>query len=61
MQKWEYQRIQVVADSIKTLDDKINKLGLEGWELIAVAHTEAVVFNAQHYLHLYFKRPVIEK
>jgi hypothetical protein len=51
MTRWEYIRIQVSANSIKTIDDAVDELGRKGWELAGVVCT-------QSFVHLWFKRPL---
>ena len=50
MTRWEYVRIQVSSNSIKTIDDAVDELGRKGWELTGVVYT-------QTFVHLWFKRP----
>ena len=48
MQKWEYLVIEVPEQS------ELNKLGSEGWELIAVAGTSTEYYGVRAFL----KRPI---
>jgi hypothetical protein len=50
MNRWEYIRIQTSADKIKSTDDKVDELGMQGWELVDVVFTNT-------YIHMWFKRP----
>lgn len=49
-QRWEYLRTQVNVNKINSIDDDIDRLGLEGWELVSAVYTET-------YVHFWFKRP----
>ena len=49
---WEYVRIQSSVQSIKTLDDAVDELGRQGWELVSA------VDAGSSYVHLWFKRPL---
>jgi hypothetical protein len=50
MTRWEYLRVQVDANNIKTVDSQIDDLGRQGWELAGTVCT-------QTYVHFWFKRP----
>lgn len=51
MQQWDYLRMQVDVDRIRTMDTQMAELGRQGWELVAVVETR------QSWLHIIFKRP----
>ncbi|MCD6120139.1 hypothetical protein J7K50_09940 [bacterium] len=49
MKRWEYVRIQTDAHKIKSIDDTVDQLGRDGWELAGVIYT-------QSFVHMWFKR-----
>jgi hypothetical protein len=49
MQKWEYKLVDHVDSPRERATGKLNKLGKEGWELIAI-----------DFPYHYFKRPLAE-
>ncbi len=49
--RWEYIRMQVDVNQIKNSDAAVERLGLDGWELVDVVYT-------QTFIHLWFKRPL---
>ena len=50
MTRWEYVRIQVDSNKIKQIDDTVDQLGREGWEMVSAVYTNT-------WLHMWFKRP----
>lgn len=52
MKRWEYLRVQVEAQRIKTSDETVVELGRQGWELAGVVEVSS------SYVHFWFKRPV---
>lgn len=50
--RWEYLRLQVESHKIKTSDDSLRELGLQGWELTSVVEAGG------SYIHMWFKRPL---
>ena len=55
MQKWEY-RMAHVGDAFETLQDLLNRLGRDGWELVSAPHAGA----AGAVVALILKRPAAE-
>jgi hypothetical protein len=51
MQQWEYLRLQVEVHDIRSSDQRLSELGLQGWELCGTCEA------AGSYLHLWFRRP----
>ncbi len=53
-ERWAYQVIEVkpafLTVKSEALQEKLNQMGLAGWELVSVYHT--------HLVTLYFKRPL---
>jgi hypothetical protein len=49
-QQWEYRRLE--APAAESLNDKLNDVGSEGWELTSVVHTEGA-----DVWHGFVKRP----
>lgn len=47
IQKWEYKLIpsNLIAIDIDIMQDKLNQLGNEGWELIAISSTGIYTFK----------------
>jgi len=62
MQRWEYRRI--TASSAKKLEAELQKLGEQGWELVAVISTTSPFLAGltkgapTTYFHAFLKRPV---
>ncbi len=51
VRRWEYLRVQVESQKIKSSDETISELGRQGWELTGVVEA------ASSWIHLWFKRP----
>ena len=50
MNRWEYVRLEVDAYGVETMDDTVDQLGLDGWELVGVVAIE------DRFVYLWFKR-----
>ena len=50
--RWEYLRLQVENSKIKSCDESLRELGLQGWELTGI------VESGSTYIHMWFKRPL---
>ncbi len=57
MNKWEYMRIQSNIDAVKSVDETVDQLGRDGWELVSVVCTTNHI-NFVSYIHMWFKRPL---
>jgi len=53
MNKWEYMRIQCKSDAIKSVDETVDQLGREGWELVSVVFTTAYSYVVQRPFRLF--------
>lgn len=53
--KWEYKAVSMSADRVDSID-QLNAMGLQGWELVSVAHRPGP--NASGVIVHYFKRPL---
>ncbi len=56
MQKWEYLRVLVSGEIRDNPDMELDKLGEEGWELVAVRPASVTMVEVW-----FFKRPKVEQ
>lgn len=61
MQKWEYRTVKLDAEGwvdrrvdFELLDEKLNSIGGEGWELVSVIH---VISGSVNSVIAFLKRP----
>jgi hypothetical protein len=61
--QWEYTVIKVTNPEVDNEKEQLEKLGLEGWELVSVVHADGLMAKPNPYIHklaphlrYYFKR-----
>ena len=65
MTRWEYYTYKVEAEGligghvdVEKIDQRLNELGREGWELVAVCDTNSFE-GSSRYVLFSFKRPLV--
>ena len=46
--KWEYQSVDIFGQSMRMIDERLNSLGQEGWEVIS--HNNDVKFEKHYFI-----------
>jgi hypothetical protein len=53
---WEYQRFEFRFRNYFELNDELNKLGKEGWEVIYYCEKECTKLNGEYIANMLIKR-----
>ena len=53
MQRWEYRQVSGLE-----IEDKLNSLGREGWELVQVISVPPLIEGGEPLLYAFLKRPL---